>query len=85
MTSSAVATVNVSEFLDHRRFGRHHLTVLLLGAILNLIDSFDVYIIAFVLVPMAEWFKVSPAALTPMLVAQQFGLVLSAYVLGPFA
>jgi MFS transporter, AAHS family, 4-hydroxybenzoate transporter len=82
--TTSVAPINATAFLDRQRFSRHHWTVLGFSALMNIVDAFDVYIVAFVLVPIATAFGVSPAAVTPMLIAQQVGLTLSTYLLAPF-
>jgi MFS transporter, AAHS family, 4-hydroxybenzoate transporter len=82
LTASA-APINATTFLDRQRFGRHHWTVLGFSGLIGTVDAFDVYIVAFVLIPIAAAFDVNPAALTPILIAQQAGLMFSTYLLAP--
>jgi AAHS family 4-hydroxybenzoate transporter-like MFS transporter len=78
-------TADVDAVLDTAAFGRFHVQVLILGAIIMLVDGFEVGVLGLVLPKLAEGFGVKPVSLTWVMTSQQVGMVLGAYLLSPLA
>ena len=78
-------TFDVGKFIDDQRIGPTQLIVLVLCALVMICDGYDVFVMGFVLQPIAADFKVSPAAITPVFVIQNLGLALGTVLIGPFA
>lgn len=78
-------TFDVGKFIDDQRIGATQLLVLVLCAVVMICDGYDVFVMGFVLQPIAADFKVSPAAITPVFVIQNLGLALGTVLIGPFA
>ena len=78
-------TFDVGKFIDDQRIGATQLLVLVLCALVMICDGYDVFVMGFVLQPIAADFKVSPAAITPVFVIQNLGLALGTVLIGPFA
>ncbi len=78
-------TFDVGQFIDDQRIGATQLVVLALCALVMICDGYDVFVMGFVLQPIAADFKVSPALITPVFVIQNLGLALGTVLIGPFA
>jgi AAHS family 4-hydroxybenzoate transporter-like MFS transporter len=78
-------TFDVGKFIDDQRIGPTQLVVLALCALVMICDGYDVFVMGFVLQPIAADFRVSPAAITPVFVIQNLGLALGTVLIGPFA
>ena len=76
---------DVATFINKQRFGRVQLTVVLLCAAIMLVDGYDVFVMGFVLQPVAQSFGVSPADVTPVFVVQSIGLALGSFIVSPLA
>ena len=76
---------DVGEFIDKRRFGAVQLTVMALCAAIMTVDGYDVFVMGFLLQPVAHSFGVSPAAITPVFVVQSVGLALGSWMVSPLA
>ncbi|MBR0687778.1 MFS transporter [Bradyrhizobium manausense] len=81
----AETTFDVGEFIDNQRIGVLQIVVLLLCAFVMVCDGYDVFVMGFVLQPIAVDFKVSPAAITPVFVIQNLGLAAGTLLIGPMA
>ena len=76
---------NVSDFINRQRIGRMQVTIMLLCALIMAADGYDVFVVGFILRPLAQAFHVSPAAIVPVFALQSVGLAIGACVAGPLA
>ncbi|CAB3810012.1 MFS transporter [Paraburkholderia fynbosensis] len=80
-----VKQLDVQEFLDTRPFGAFHWKILALGLTVLILDGFDVVAMGFIAPAILDDWKVSHAALGPVLSMGLFGLAIGALVGGPLA
>ncbi|WP_277184245.1 MFS transporter [Caballeronia sp. BR00000012568055] len=80
-----VKQLDVQEFLDTRPFGTFHWKILALGLTVLILDGFDVVAMGFIAPAILDDWKVSRAALGPVLSMGLFGLAIGALVGGPLA
>lgn len=85
MPSSAGPAGHVDSALDTARFGRFHLTVAALCALVAGLDGFDTQAIAYVAPSITAAWDVAPAALGAVFSAGLIGLTVGAFLLGPLA
>lgn len=78
-------TFDVSGFLDGRRVGRTHVTIVALLLLTMMVDGYDIFLIGNVLPAITGDLGIDPAAFTIVFVVQQFGLLLGNLVVGPVA
>ncbi|MCR6645359.1 MAG: MFS transporter [Terricaulis sp.] len=78
-------SVDVNTFVDDLKLNRFHILILALCTTLMMIDGYELYVVGWVLPDLANDFGVSRTDLTPILVAQQIGMVLGAYFITPLA
>lgn len=78
-------TFDVSGFLDARRVGRTHVTIVALLLLTMMVDGYDIFLIGNVLPAITGDLGIDPAAFTIVFVVQQFGLLLGNLVVGPVA
>ncbi|WP_250511190.1 aromatic acid/H+ symport family MFS transporter [Caballeronia sp. GACF4] len=83
--SSAVKQLNVQQFLDTRPFSGFHWKILLLGLVVLILDGFDVVAMGFIAPALIADWKISRAALGPVLSMGLFGLAIGALTGGPLA
>jgi AAHS family 4-hydroxybenzoate transporter-like MFS transporter len=83
--ASYAAAIDVGEVLDAHRIGRFQIVTVALCALAMIIDGYGLYLLAYVLVPLARHFHVAPAALTPIVVSQFVGVAIGSYALSPLA
>jgi AAHS family 4-hydroxybenzoate transporter-like MFS transporter len=78
-------TFDVGDFINHQRIGAVQLMVMVLCATIMLIDGYDVFVMGFVLQPVAQSFGVAPAAITPVFVVQSVAIALGSWIVSPLA
>jgi MFS transporter, AAHS family, 4-hydroxybenzoate transporter len=78
-------TVNVTELIDERRFGRFQFLVALWCGFLVIIDGFDIGTTAYVVPVMAPQWHVSPAGFGPVFLSTLVGVLLGTLAAGPLA
>ncbi|HEY6258059.1 MAG TPA: MFS transporter [Xanthobacteraceae bacterium] len=76
---------DVGAFINRQRLGSAQLMVMLLCAAIMMVDGYDVFVMGFVLLPVAGSFGVAPAAIAPVFLVQSFGLALGSFVVSPLA
>src|ERR1700730_13216722 len=76
---------DVGEFINNRRLGAVQITVMLLCAAIMTVDGYDVFVMGFLLQPVAQSFGVPPAAITSVFVVQSVGLALGTWIVSPLA
>jgi MFS family permease len=81
----APKSMDVDAFVDGLELGRFHILILGLCTLLMTIDGYELYVVGYVLPVLAQDFGVARTDLTPVLVAQQIGMVAGAYLVTPFA
>ncbi|SMG56040.1 MFS transporter [Paraburkholderia susongensis] len=77
--------LNVQEFLDSRPFCAFHWKILLLGLAVLILDGFDVVAMGFIAPALIGDWKITRAALGPVLSMGLFGLAIGALAGGPLA
>jgi len=76
---------DVGEFINKRRLGAVQIAVMMLCAAIMTVDGYDVFVMGFVLQPVAQSFGVPPAAITWVFVVQSIGLALGTWIVSPLA
>lgn len=82
---AAPRTMDVDSFVDGLKLSRFHILIIGLCTLLMMIDGYELYVVGYVLPVLAEDFGVTRTDLTPILVAQQIGMVTGAYFITPLA
>ena len=82
---AGMATAPETSLIDGLPFGRFHLRVILLCAIVAILDGFDTQSVAYVAPRIAEEWGLETSAFGPIFAAGLFGLMIGALVLGPLA
>ncbi|MGH8289599.1 MAG: MFS transporter [Steroidobacteraceae bacterium] len=83
--NSQSAVVDVGEFLDVHGVRAFHVTTIALCALAMITDGYALYVLAYVILPLAKHFGVSGAAMTPVVVSQFLGVAIGSYTLSPLA
>jgi MFS transporter, AAHS family, 4-hydroxybenzoate transporter len=78
-------TFDVGKFIDNRGLGMSQFMVMLLCAAIMTVDGYDVFVMGFLLQPIAQSFGVPPAAITSVFVVQSIGLALGSWIVSPLA
>jgi AAHS family 4-hydroxybenzoate transporter-like MFS transporter len=78
-------TVNVTELIDERSFGRFQFLVALWCGFLVIIDGFDIGTTAYVVPVMAPQWHVSPAGFGPVFLSTLVGVLFGTLAAGPLA
>jgi AAHS family 4-hydroxybenzoate transporter-like MFS transporter len=78
-------TFDVNAFLDGRKIGRTHVLIVAMLILTMLVDGYDIFLVGIILPALSADLGIAPAALTAVFVAQQFGLLLGNFVVGPVA
>jgi AAHS family 4-hydroxybenzoate transporter-like MFS transporter len=78
-------SVNVTELIDERGFGRFQLLVALWCGFLVVIDGFDIGTTAYVVPVMAPQWHVSPAGFGPVFLSTLIGVLIGTLAAGPLA
>jgi MFS transporter, AAHS family, 4-hydroxybenzoate transporter len=78
-------TFDVNGFLDGRKIGRTHALIVTLLILTMLVDGYDIFLVGIILPALSADLGIAPADLTVVFVAQQFGLLLGNFVVGPVA
>lgn len=78
-------TFDVNGFLDGRSIGRTHVLIVVLLIMTMLVDGYDIFLVGIILPALSADLAIAPAELTIVFVAQQFGLLLGNFVVGPVA
>jgi AAHS family 4-hydroxybenzoate transporter-like MFS transporter len=76
---------DVGEFINNRGIGAVQFMVMLLCATIMMVDGYDVFVMGFLLQPIAQSFGVAPAAITSVFVVQSIGLALGSWIVSPLA
>lgn len=79
------AGVDIDEVLDTARLRAIHLRTLAVCTVAMMIDGYDLYLVGWILPALSDSFHVSRVALTPVLLIQQVGMLLSALFVAPLA
>jgi AAHS family 4-hydroxybenzoate transporter-like MFS transporter len=77
--------VDIETFLDTVKFGRFHVRVMLIGAMVMMVDGFDLALLSWVLPKISDDYGVPRTSLTWVLMTQQVGMVIGAFVIAPIA
>ena len=85
MSTPESKTFDVNHFLDSRSLGRAHVVTVVLLIFTMIVDGYDIFLVGIVLPFLAKDLGLAPAALTIVVVVQQFGLLLGNFVVGPIA
>lgn len=78
-------TFDVSGFLDTRRVGRAHVSVVALLLLTMMVDGYDIFLVGNVLPAITADLGIDAAAFTIVFVVQQFGLLIGNLIVGPLA
>ena len=78
-------TFDVGKFINNRGIGPLQFMVMLLCAAIMTVDGYDVFVMGFLLQPIAQSFGVPPAAITSVFVVQSLGLALGSWIVSPLA
>lgn len=78
-------TFDVSGFLDTRRVGRSHASVIALLLLTMMVDGYDIFLVGNVLPAITSDLGIDAAAFTIVFVVQQFGLLVGNLIVGPVA
>src|SRR5579872_4295877 len=76
---------DVGDFINHQRVGAVQILVMALCAAIMMIDGYDVFVMGFVLAPVAQAFGVAPADITSVFVVQSAGLAIGTWIVSPLA
>ncbi len=76
---------DVGTFINNQRIGKTQILVMLLCAAIMFVDGYDVFVMGFVLLPVAKSFGVSPAAITSVFVIQSLGIAVGTFMVSPLA
>jgi MFS transporter, AAHS family, 4-hydroxybenzoate transporter len=79
------AGVDIDEVLDTARLRPIHLRTLAVCTAVMMIDGYDLYVVGWILPALSDSFNVSRVALTPVLLIQQAGMLLSVCFVAPLA
>src|ERR1700749_4197897 len=79
------AGVDIDEVLDTASLGAINMRPLAVCNIAMMIDGYDLYVVGWILPALSDSFHVSRVALTPVLLIQQIGMLLSVYFVVPQA
>jgi len=82
---TAYKQLNIQDFLDSRSFGSFHWKILFLGLAILVLDGFDVVAMGFIAPAVVADWKLTRAALGPVLSMGLFGLAIGALAGGPLA
>ncbi|MBO9378378.1 MFS transporter [Sphingomonas histidinilytica] len=77
--------IDIESFLDGVQFSPFHFRVMLIGALVMMVDGFDLGVLSWVLPKVSDDFGVTRTSLTWVLSTQQAGMVLGAYLIAPIA
>ena len=77
--------LEVGALLDQRRLGWFDVRLMSLLICAMAIDGYDLFVVGAILPYLARDFHVAPPALTSIFVAQQFGLLIGTFLLGPLS
>jgi MFS transporter, AAHS family, 4-hydroxybenzoate transporter len=77
--------VDLDEVLDNASLRPIHLRTLAMCVVAMMIDGYDLYLVGWILPALSDSFHVSRVALTPVLLIQQAGMLLSVYFVAPLA
>nr|WP_047166050.1 MFS transporter [Sphingomonas sp. Y57] len=77
--------IDIESFLDGVKFSSFHIRVMLIGALVMMVDGFDLGVLSWVLPKVSDDFGVTRTSLTWVLSTQQAGMVLGAYLIAPIA
>lgn len=78
-------SVNVTELIDERGFGRFQLLVAFWCAVLVVMDGFDIGSIAYIVPMLAPQWHVSPAGFAPVFLSTLVGVFIGTLAAGPLA
>ncbi|MGH8289603.1 MAG: MFS transporter [Steroidobacteraceae bacterium] len=79
------AVVDVGSVVDAHGISLFGITAILLCALAMITDGYGLYVLAYVIVPLAKHLGVSDAAMTPVVVSQFVGVAVGTYSLSPLA
>jgi AAHS family 4-hydroxybenzoate transporter-like MFS transporter len=77
------AAVDIDELLDTASLRAIHVRTLAVCTVAMMIDGYDLYLVGWILPALSDSFHVSRIALTPVLLIQQVGMLLSVYFVAP--
>jgi AAHS family 4-hydroxybenzoate transporter-like MFS transporter len=77
--------IDIETFLDSVKFSPFHMKVMLIGALVMMVDGFDLGVLSWVLPKISDDYGVTRTSLTWVLSTQQAGMVLGAYLIAPIA
>jgi AAHS family 4-hydroxybenzoate transporter-like MFS transporter len=76
-------TFDVQDFIDRQCLRPAHFGILVLCFLVMFVDGFDIYMVGKIGPAIAEDFDTTPAAMTPVIVLQQIGLAVGAFLMSP--
>lgn len=77
--------IDIETFLDGVKFSPFHIKVMLIGALVMMVDGFDLGVLSWVLPKISDDYGVTRTSLAWVLSTQQAGMVLGAYLIAPIA
>jgi AAHS family 4-hydroxybenzoate transporter-like MFS transporter len=77
--------IDIETFLDGVKFSSFHIKVMLIGALVMMVDGFDLGVLSWVLPKISDDYGVTRTSLAWVLSTQQAGMVLGAYLIAPIA
>ena len=80
-----IVSMSLQSSIDHQPMGSLQLRVVALCTLINMLDGFDVLVVAFTAAAIAEDWALTPARLGTLLSAGLVGMTLGSLVLGPVA
>src|SRR6201999_1391807 len=84
-TMGAGRSINVTEIIDGRGFGRFQLAVAIWCGFLVMLDGFDIGTTAYVVPVIAPLWQISPAGFAPVFLATLVGVLFGTLAAGPLA
>jgi len=76
-------TFDVQDFIDRQRLRPVHFGILALCFLVMFVDGFDIYMVGKIAPAIAGDFGAAPSAITPVIVMQQIGLAIGAFLMSP--
>jgi MFS transporter, AAHS family, 4-hydroxybenzoate transporter len=77
--------IDLDEVLDNAKLRAIHLRTLAVCTVAMMIDGYDLYVVGWILPALSDSFHVSRVALTPVLLIQQLGMLVSVVFVAPLA
>ena len=83
--TSAAATIDVADFIDHKPIGNFQIRILLMCFAVLFIDGYDTQALGYIAPALSQDWKLARGALGPVFSASLFGLMIGVLTLAPIA